>query len=253
MCDPVSLGVGTAVVGGAKAVSGFQAKRQQAKTANQAKASRYEAALNERYLDQTQRNNVYAQNIAQYKQSEGRARDALSRGFGQAQAQLNDVYSSAAFSTQNRLLESEKAIGRIQARGTSGQSAALAAQSQLAAYGRNQAILAENILGARNRYAYDVEGLRQRYNSNRATAYGRLGNAPVAGLKPPEPVYSKGPSTLGLVADLGGAALSGFSTYNSLKAPTTGLEDVDFPTDLSTPAPGGWELPSDAMPSFRMP
>lgn len=258
MCDPVSIGVGTAVAGGAKAIAGHQDKKNQASMANKAKGAQYKAALDQRYLDTTQRYNVFGQELNQYNQSGVRAREALSRGFSQAQNQLNDVYDSAAFSTQNRLIESEKALGRIAARGVSGQSAARAAQSQLADFGRNQAILERNLLGAQNRYLYDVEGLRQRYNSNRAQAYGKVGIAPVAGLAPTKPIYSKGPSNLSLIAGLGQAAVSGFGAYNSLKASSTGLEGMNPPTDLpstdfSTPAPGGWELPSDAMPSFRMP
>ena len=254
MCDPVSLGVGTAVVGGAKAVSGFQQKKDQASIANKQRAEQYKQQVKQRQLDTVQRYSVYNQKLSQYEQSGRRALAALNRGYGQAQAQLNDVYDSADFATQQQLIDVQKEIGRTAARGQSGQSVQLAMQDSLAQYGRNQAILAANIMGARNRFAYDVEGLRQRYESNRNAAYGNVAIAPTQTLAPIKPQYNKGPSTLGLVADLGSAALSGFSTYNSLKAPGTGLPDNPLPeTDLPFGTLDLNPLPGTPTPPVTLP
>lgn len=252
MCDPVSLGVGTAVAGGVKAVSGFQAKKQQASLANKQALDRYKTAELGRQLDYRGRLNTYNQKIAQYEESGRAAVEALGRGYGQSQAQLNDVYRSVDFSTQANLINKQQQVGRARARGVSGQSAQLAAQNALAQYGRNQAILSQNLLGAQNRFAYDTENLRRRYMSNRNAAYGRIGQAPIAGMPIPEPQFNRGPSYLGLAADLGQAALSGYSTYNSLKAPKTGLEGAPEPEvpepEVPTEAPGGYEISPEAVP-----
>ena len=176
---------------------------------------------------------VYNQKVGQYRQSGMRARDALQRGYSQAQAQLSDVYRSGAFQTQQQGLATREAIGRIAARGQSGRSAALSAQNALSAYGRNQAILAQSLLGAQNRYAYDVEGLRQQYQSNRANAYSDVAIAPRLGAAPVAPRYAQGPSSLGLVADLGQAAIGGFQTYSNLKADNV----FDVPPPKPEPLP----------------
>ena len=85
--------------------------------------------------------------------------------------------------------------------------------------------------------------------SNRNAAYGRIGQAPIAGMAIPEPQFNRGPSYLGLAADLGQSALSGYSAYNSLKAPKTGLEGVPGPEpEVPTEAPGGYEIPTEAVP-----
>ena len=75
----------------------------------------------------------------------------------------------------------------------------------------------------------------------------RIGQAPVAGMAIPEPRFNRGPSYLGLAADLGGAALSGYTTYNNLKAPKTGLENVPEP-EVPIEAPDGYEIPTEAVP-----
>lgn len=251
MCDPVSLGVGTAVVGGGKALASHKAQTDQTYAANKARLDQYNAEVAQREIEWNSRIGAYGQKISEYDQSGFRARDALARGYEQAQTQLNEVYKSAAFQTQAQNIATNQAIGRTEARGQSGRSAMLSAQNSLAAYGRNQAILEESILGARNRFAYDTEGLRQQYQSNRANAYSQVAVQPLQGAAPVEPTFSEGPSALGLVADLGGAALSGFSTYNSLKAPSVGnipTEPISMPTDT-----GGWTLPDASTPIFRAP
>jgi len=228
MCEPISLGIATAAAGGAKAIAGHQSATRNTYLANKGRLNQYEGQLAQRELDWNQRTGVYRQAISEYQQSGARARDALGRGYMQAQNQLSDVYKSAAFSNQQSNIQAAQAIGRAQARGQSGRSAALQAQNALSAYGRNQAILSANLLGARNRYAFDTEGLRQRYQSDRANAYSKIANRPILGAAPTKPIYADGPSKLGLIADLGSAALSGFNTYSSLKADNV-LNNV--PTD----------------------
>lgn len=223
MCEPISttaavIGGVQAVAGGAKAIAGHQQQTRSTYLANKSRLDQYNAQLAQREVDWNQRNAVYNQQLSQYDASGMRARDALARGYGQGQAQLNDVYKAGAASTLQQGIETSKAIGRAQARGQTGRSAALSAQNALSAYGRNQAMIAENIMGARNRYAYDLEGLRQRYESNRAGAYGKVAVNPMLGAAPTKPVYAEGPSKLGLLANLGSAAASGFGTAMSLSA-----------------------------------
>jgi len=223
MCEPISttaavLGGAQAVAGGVKAIAGHQSAQRQTNLANKSRLDQYNAQLAQRQINWDQRNSIYNQELSQYAGSGMRARDALARGYGQGQAQLSDVYRASAAASLQQGIESQKAIGRIQARGQTGRSAALSAQNALSAYGRNQAMLAQNIMGARNRYAYDLEGLRQRYQSNRASAYSKVAISPLAGAAPTKPIYAEGPSTLGLMAELGSAAISGYSTYSSLEA-----------------------------------
>ena len=99
-----------------------------------------------------------------------RARDALQRGYSQSQAQLSDVYRLVQISDTSNLINKQQLV-EIAARGVSGRSAQLSAQNALAQYGRNQAILAQSLLGAQNRFAYDTENLRRRY---RVTAIQRM-------------------------------------------------------------------------------
>ena len=109
-------------------------------------------------------------------------------------------------------------------------------------------------MGARNRYMYDTEQLRNQYRSSRNRAYSQVANAPLIGVAPPKPTFTDGPSNLGLIAGLGGAAVSGFNAYSSLKAANP-IPGAKPPTPPATPptTPGSWTLPEGATPSFRIP
>ena len=223
MCEPISttaavLGGAKAVAGGAKAIAGHESAKRQTYLANKGRVDAYKAQLDAREMDWRSRLNVYNQRVAQYDRSGQYAQEALGRGYAQAQEQLSDVYRSNQFATQAQGIETQKALGAIAARGATGASSLRMANSALAAYGRNQAIMEQNILGARNRFAYSTDQLRNQYMSNRNRAYGAVANRPQLGVAPVEPTLAAGPSNLGLFAGLGQAAVSGFSTYESLQA-----------------------------------
>ena len=224
MCEPISgtamaLGAAQAGVGALGAVNSYNSQRQQTRTANNAQRDQYLQAENARGLRYRNQLSVYNRRLTEYDLGEDRAGEALARGYAQNQARLNEVYDAAAFSTQAGAIGELQARGRALASGRSGQSVDMVMQDSMAAYGRNQAILAANLLGAEERFNYDVDSLRRQYITNREQAFSNVATPPQPGLETPKPRFTQGPSALGLVADLGQAAVSGFSTYQDLKAP----------------------------------
>tara|TARA_B100000073_G_scaffold181488_1_gene150083 strand:+ start:2005 stop:2874 length:870 start_codon:yes stop_codon:yes gene_type:complete len=225
MCEPISagsamaLGAAQAGVQGLGAINSFNNKRAQSASANKAIRDRYlidENLRRERYRNQL---SVYNRQLVEYDLGESAAQDALARGYVQNQKRLNEVYDAAAFSTQAGAIAERQATGRALASGQSGRSVQLNMQNAMSQYGRNQAILAANLLGANERFNYDVDSLRRQYISNRNQAFSNVATPPQPGLETPKPDFVQGPSALGLVADLGQAAINGFSTYSDLKAP----------------------------------
>ena len=257
MCEPISLGIATAAAGGAQAIAGHQSAKRQAYLTNKARVDQYGNALANRDLDYRQRLSVYGQQMAEFEEGGDRDISALRSGYTQAQMQLNDVNRSNAFARDAQQMAVQKAIGSFAARGTTGTSALRGASNALAAYGRNQAIMEQNIMGARNRYMYNTDQLRNQYRSSRNRAYSQVANAPLLGIAPAKPTLVDGPSNLSLIAGLGQAAVSGVSAGMSLKAdnPVPGAKPpTEIPkTDFSTPTPGGWTLPEGSAPMFNMP
>jgi hypothetical protein len=68
-------------------------------------------------------------------------------------------------------------------------------------------------------FAYDrkTADIRREVESSNKQAYEKVALAPQAGVAPPPPVMTPGPSGLGLAAGLVEAGVGGFSTYNDLK------------------------------------
>lgn len=215
----MGLGAAQAGVQGLGAINSFNNKRSQTRSANEAIRDRYlidENLRREKYRNQL---SIYNRQLVEYDLGESAAQDALARGYEQNQKRLNEVYDAAAFSTQAGAIAERQATGRALASGQSGRSTQLNMQNAMSQYGRNQAILAANLLGANERFNYDVDSLRRQYITNRNQAFSNVATPPQPGLETTKPSFVQGPSALGLVADLGQAAINGFSTYSDLKAP----------------------------------
>ena len=233
MVLPIIAGIGQAGLGILGAFQQYGAAQQQADTANEARTKAYEAQLKEREFRWRNRLNVYAQQVATYNQNTLEYGQALNRGYVGAQRQLTDVYRQMRFQTEQQNIQRAQDLGRVMAGNRAGSSAARAASSVLAAYGRNRATMAQNLLGARNRYAYDVQGLRRDYQSAMNRAYSQVATPPQLGPAPEAPTMVSGPSKLGLFADIAQAGLSGMSTYNSLKAPNVFASQPSQSFDLN--------------------
>lgn len=117
------------------------------------------------YLDETNRRNHafdlairefdYSNQVRQFNESEriyGLQRGFNARAEIEAHAaedrRMQDIVTSMAFDQQSMLVDLVQGEGKSLARGVSGRSAAKNLGSYIAAYGRNQAILAESLVSA---------------------------------------------------------------------------------------------------------
>ena len=103
------------------------------------------------------------------------------------------------------------------ASGVTGKSAQRMDNQIVSQFGRNQAIAAESLFGAQMAYKDRTASINRSLQSDNNKAYEKVAIQPQAGVAPPPPVMTPGPSGLGLIAGLGSAAIGGFDTYNSLK------------------------------------
>jgi hypothetical protein len=236
MVLPIILGAAQAGVGIASAFNKNQAAQRQADLANKSSIANYENLLKQREFNWRNRLSIYNQQLSEYNQSAIFDLEGLQRGYRGAQDQLTDEYRAMRFQQEQQNIARAQNLGNVLARGQTGVSASRNVANVMAAYGRNQAVMAQNLLGARNRYAYDVEGLRRDYQSARNRAYSRVAIAPQQGPAPEAPTMLEGPSKAGLFADIGSSILSGITTgmglsagkpfKNTPKPPTNPIEGV---------------------------
>lgn len=128
------------------------AKRNEATLAdlkNQVALDNYESQLQQRQLRIKQNTKQFAKSSQLYGQqltfNDYAARTAI-RG---EQQRFNEQLKAAAFENQDLIIESLQERGAIQARGQSGNSLGRLASNAVGALGRNQVIIQQQILGAR--------------------------------------------------------------------------------------------------------
>ena len=123
------------------------------------------------------------------------------------------------FGTQDNSIQLARMQGQGTATGVSGKSAARIGNDSLAAFGRNQAKIAESLFSGQLRYGQNVQDIRNRLESARNNAYSKVAIAPRKPVPLMAPYQSKGPSGFSLLSDLAGAAATGYGTYTDLNAP----------------------------------
>jgi hypothetical protein len=238
VCDPITAGVSQFATG---AVSAFgQHSDQQAAYRSQVDAvnrqneytrRQWDYQLEERDRDWTNQLAIWNTKRAEYGQTLGQNASAADRAYASEQLRLNEAFNQAAFAQQGMLGQLVQGRGSIAASGQSGRSVAKMDQSALAAYGRNNALIAQNLSNSRNSMIRANEETRLGLNAANMNAWRSVQFAPQPTQAPPTPMLNgmpNKPSGWGLASGLMGAAVSGFGTYNSLKAPSGFSGDYKF-------------------------
>jgi hypothetical protein len=233
MCEPVTLGAlafGSSALG---AIGQHQSASAAARAQNESAVSNYKYQMKIRAAQWNRERVRYANQISQYKQQTLANEEAYSRAVVAEQTRLNNAFKSAAFQNQSSLVQLTKLQGKQAASGATGKSAQRLDNDSLAAFGRNQAIMAENLMSAQSRYRTQNQSLRNELISANNRAFSDVAIAPEPGVAPPRPVMQSGPSSLSLIAGLGNSALQGVSTYNNFKAPGTDIPQPRIPLNAN--------------------
>ena len=216
MCAPAALGVASMASGALGAVGQHQSASAQASAQNAAATSNYKYQLKVRERSWDREVHRYGRQLHQYDSALQENSMAGQRAYSGAQRKLNSIYQQASFKQQANLVNLLKGSGQAAAAGRTGRSATRLDNQIVGQFGRNQAIAAENLMGAGFAYNRQVEGIQREVDSSNKQAYEKVALAPQAGVAPPPPVMTPGPSGLGLAAGILDAGVSGVSTYNSL-------------------------------------
>ena len=215
LITPLTLGAlsfGTKAIG---AISGFNNEAAAARRQNAQALKIYRHQLRQQRIGYAQRVADFKNRKIQYQEQLGYNRTAAGRAYEAQQARLNELYKQMGFAEQGAQSQLQGALGQMQAREVSGKSADRMQTVMRGDFGRNQAIRQEQfntaIQNARLRNERTTEQLKI---ANRK-AYWQVGQPPVQTELPPAPMMQQGPSQMGLFANLGQAALSGYNAYQS--------------------------------------
>lgn len=219
MCAPAALGAAQAGVGIIGAFGQQSAQQAQADAANANAQSAYRQRLAINNATNANRLANYSQQKSQFSEQVYENNMAAQRAYGDQQRKLNEVMNQAAFTDQGMMIQLMQKQGMTSTTGRTGRSYDRTESDLLSQFGRNQSVMAANLLNARQNQVINNESTRDRLRSQNNKAFGRVSIAPQLGIAPPKPINTPGPSGLGLISGIGQAGLSGYSTYRELKAP----------------------------------
>ena len=213
MCAPAALGVASFASGALGAVGQHQSASAAAAAQNEASIRNYKYQLKVRRRNWDRERERYAHQVTQYKTQSMENEAAAQRAYVSEQQRLNNIYKKASFAKQDQLVKLAQSTGQMAARGATGRSAQRLDTSVVSQFGRNQAIMAESLLGANQAYKTRTQGIRRELIGAQNQAFSQVAYAPEPGVAPPQPVMQQGPSSLSLIAGLTDAAVSGFSGF----------------------------------------
>ena len=200
-------------------IGSHQSAQDQANYTNESNNRQYKHALMVREAKWYNQIANWNNQRTDYKKTLNSNNEAAGRAYASEQLRLNEMYQQAAFSNQDSLTKLLQLSGMSQASGQSGQSLKRNQDMHLAAYGRNNAVVAENLASAKNAMNLRNETTWHQQKGANNQAWNQVAMAPVQDIAPPVPVQAPGPNGLGLAAGLLGAAASGASAFSQLKAP----------------------------------
>ena len=161
---------------------------------------------------------LYGTRVAEYETQIAENALSASRAYADEQSRLNDLFSQASAEAQEsfaQLAENQKYFG-------SGKSADRLEARNLAKFGRNQAMIASNLIRARESTERNIDNVRDRLRSTNRNAYSKVQFKPQPGFAPVKPNTDMTAANMQFLGGIASAASSGIGAYNSLKAPDIG-------------------------------
>ena len=200
--------------GAASALGGLKSAADQ-KTAE---VNNYKRQLAIRRIKWDGQRALYGTRVAEYETTLTENLLSASRAYADEQSRLNDLFDQASVQSQEafaQLVESQKDFG-------SGKTSERLESRNLAKFGRNQALMASNLIRARESYQSNVESIRERLRATNRNAYSKVQFKPQPGFAPVKPNTDMTAANMAFLGGIASAAASGIGAYNQLKAPEVG-------------------------------
>ena len=234
------------------AMSGM-AGASQARASNKAAMRQYKHQLKVRERNWYQELSIWGAKRNKYKKDLNENDLAAMRGYSQAQAGLNEVFSSALQSNEKALIEYLGKAGKMTAAGRTGRSAKRIAVSEIAALERHAGRTQYAITQSREKFKANVENIRLQQLSQRSQLFGKVAFEPVPDVAPPPPVLqsTSAPLMMGILGGVMNAA-SGLASAGAAKKMTsnTGGMFSDY-SKFGDIGPGAWGSPLSGGSSFN--
>jgi hypothetical protein len=218
--NPVGLaiGLGSSLLGmGSSKKAEAEAKKaaqEQAAYQNQTNLLNWMYAKQLRDFEYNENLRIYGKSQEVYEAQKRYNNDAASRSYESESRKVDEYLQELAFKKQDMFVDLLTRRGQSDASGRSGRSAGRITNSTIAQYGRDNAVLAENLVSRHRQHGIDNQNIGLQKVGADNEAYSRLGlapnRAPDAPLPLPVPTSGGGGGTSPLLS-IGNAALGAVS------------------------------------------
>jgi hypothetical protein len=213
--------------GGIGAASQAKQQRQQNDAARKLTAyenatdlQNWEYSKQLRDYEYNQQLQIYDKSKEVYQRNLGFNDTAAGRSFEAEGRKMNEYLQGLAFQKQDLFLNMMQASGKANAMESSGRSTGRLQRDALSQFGRDNAVMAENLVSAVRQHQYDLGDIELQRQQANFDAYSRLGLAPIAPPTPPKPISR--PSATGSTNPLltignvvANAVSTGYSAYSA--------------------------------------
>lgn len=217
-----ALSIGTSLLGGSK-----ERSNQRTAEANAKKLVKWEndtSLLNWKYTNEVrdfefnEQLRIYGKSTDIYNRTLDFNAQAEGRSYAAETRKLDEYLQGMAFDKQSAFVELMKNQGAVQNFGGAGNSSARLARSVLSDWGRNNAMMAENLVSAVSQHKVDNQNIGLQRQGADLDALSRLGLAPIQAPKAPKPKKkpTAGGTSVNSALSIGNSLLSGLSTFNSM-------------------------------------
>lgn len=188
---------------------------------NQTNLLNWEYAKQIRDFEYNQSLRIYSKSKEVYGKQLGYNKSAAARSYEAENRKMREYLQGLAFQKQDGLIQMLQARGKVQAGMTPGRSGQRLLGDVLSQYGRNNAVLAENLLSAYKQQQSDLGDIALQKQGADLAAYERLGLEPLKPPTPPRPLSkpAAGGSSNPLLA-IGGTIVNAIGAgYQASKSP----------------------------------
>ena len=228
MCAPAALGVAQAGVGIMGAIGGQSQAQAQADAQNaQITAQNKQNEINYKYRNAQQTNNwantqeEWAAKKSQYSEQMYANRNSIGKAYGAASMANERLYRD--FLGQSQSIRMQQLAASTGTGETRGKTANRLSKLPGATAGMQMAAARDNMKYAQENINFSMHEARDEYSKQNRENWRAVSIAPKPGMRAPALMQQAGvagPGSMGMMAGIGSALLSGMSTFNSLKPPT---------------------------------
>ena len=218
--DPITAGIKFGI-GAIESIVGFNQQNEQARLQNERAMAQYKQQLKIRQRQIIAQDTAYNFKKQRYNTTLRNLSETAQAAYQQEDLRINELLKQARFARQGENIALQQSLGRRAASGMTGKSAARMQAMDMAAYGRNQAIRAEQLFTGEVASKMRRDKIQRDLTAARENAYADVAFAPTRPVMPLAPEQVEGPSAMGLIGNMfgvvGNAALGGFDAGRANK------------------------------------